>query len=663
MQPTVAAFWRAIGAPPPRRGAGRAAVAVLAASLLLSHSDAADAAQPSALPPVLANDNTSPAGIADGETVSIRLRAAVGRWQPEGPGGPALTVDAFGEEHGALMVPAPLIRVTEGASLDVTIDNELSTPLRVHGLCARDGAPCAPIDVPAGDTARVRFASGRAGTYHYWATSIGAPMPVRELAGALVVDPRGPVAHDRVFVITEWNSLTAEHVRDILAADDPGERFLAVGPRLTFVINGLSWPATERLTYRRGDAVRWRVINVSSQPHPMHLHGFYFTVMTTGDGRRDEPVAEGEGRHVVTHLLPSGGTMSLTWTPREDGNWLFHCHIMGHVSPSRSLARNSATSGTHASHGAHAHVQGDASLGMAGMVLGITVLPPLEAPAVEKPPPVAARQLTMVIERTTAAAKDGGAIGIAIADQRDAPAGLRVSSPGPPLVLRRGELVEITVVNRLEEPTAIHWHGLEIESYYDGVHGWSGSPGRTAPIIEPGRSFLVRIVPPRAGTFIYHTHLHDYRQLSSGLYGPVIVTGDEPYDPALDHVIVLGRRDASEASGILQEASSVVVNGLRMPRWTWRAGARHRVRLINITPDDVLEVTLVRDTPMTWHPLAKDGAPVPSTERQPRPARARIAVGETYDFEVDAPAARGAFWVEVRTTNGRWQAQGQVLVR
>ena len=75
---------------------------------------------------------------------------------------------------------------------------------------------------------------------------------------------------------------------------------------MTFVINGLSWPATERLTYVRGEAVRWRVINLSSQTHPMHLHGFYFTVTRTGNGRRDEPVAGGEGRRVVTQLLPSG---------------------------------------------------------------------------------------------------------------------------------------------------------------------------------------------------------------------------------------------------------------------------------------------------------------------------------------------------------------------
>ena len=117
-------------------------------------------------------------------------------------------------------------------------------------------------------------------------------------------------------------------------------------------------------------------------------------------------------------------------------------------------------------------------------------------------------------------------------------------------------------------------------------------------MIEPGGSFVVRFTPPRAGTFIYHTHLHDYRQLSSGLYGPLIVTEPgETFDPATDHVIVLGRSGlASEEPSLLAEPDSVVMNGERAPRFVWKAGARHRVRLINITPDDIFTVRCKRRT-------------------------------------------------------------------
>jgi FtsP/CotA-like multicopper oxidase with cupredoxin domain len=446
------------------------AALTLAIVVVASGADAAQPIAPNGLMPILANDNRRPAGIVEHGTLTLRLRAARGQWQPEGHNGPALTVDAFGEERGALTVPAPLIRVTEGTLVDVSIRNDLDVPIRVLGLCTRDGGACAPLDVEPDSTGRVHFISGQAGTYHYWATSMGAPVPFRELAGAFIIDPAsGQAAPDRIFVITEWTSLTAAQLAEVVTADDASERFLALRPAFTFVINGLSWPATERLVYRRGEVARWRVINLSSQRHPMHLHGFYFTVTQQGDGRRDAPVANGEGTRVVTHLLPSGGTLSLEWTPEREGNWLFHCHIMSHVSPARRLG--AFPSSSHAPHGAHHNPAGpDPALGMACMVMGITVLPSYDgAKALGAAGPI--RQVTMVIGAGRSSTDRAPTMGVAVADAQVPDLAAPVRSPGPPLVLRRGEPVEITVVNRLTEATSIHWHGLELESYYDGVHG------------------------------------------------------------------------------------------------------------------------------------------------------------------------------------------------
>src|SRR6185369_91153 len=111
--------------------------------------------------------------------------------------------------------------------------------------------------------------------------------------------------------------------------------------------------------------------------------------------------------------------------------------------------------------------------------------------------------------------------------------------------------------------------------------------------------------------FIYHTHLHDYVQLSSGMYGPLIVMNPgETFDPATDHVLVVGRRNiTSDAANILQDPASVVLNGERAPRFSWKAGATHRVRLINITPDDIFNVSLETGNGLAqWTPIAKDGA-------------------------------------------------------
>ena len=222
------------------------------------------------------------------------------------------------------------------------------------------------------------------------------------------------------------------------------------------------------------------------------------------------------------------------------------------------------------------------------------------------------------------------------------------------------------MVNDLTEPTALHWHGMELDSIYDGVHGWSGAGRKVAPMIQPAGRFVVRFTPPRTGTFIYHTHLHDQRQLPLGLYGAMIVVDDQDtFNPSTDHVVVLGRQGLDPAApDVMIPSTPLVINGEPAPRSTWKAGQRHRVRLINITPDDILTVAVESARGVTsWTPLTKDGAPLPAALRAAVPARQTIAVGETYDFELDVPPGPQNLWIDVRTTAGKWLAQGHVIVR
>jgi len=99
--------------------------------------------------------------------------------------------------------------------------------------------------------------------------------------------------------------------------------------RELMVVNGRSWPHTERLSYMVGDTVRWRVLNVSTDVHPMHLHGFYYQVVARGDGTGDTSYSEARRDLVVTQRMIPGQTMQMTWIPERAGNWLFHCHIPG----------------------------------------------------------------------------------------------------------------------------------------------------------------------------------------------------------------------------------------------------------------------------------------------------------------------------------------------
>ncbi len=600
--------------------------------------------------PVAINDNQQAGGqLTDGRLV-LHLRAGIGRWRPEGDAGPALDVESFGEDNGPLQVPAPLIRMPEGTEVVVRVRNELDAALRVNGLCAHDGSPCLPLDVPPSASREVRFARGRPGTYHYWASSTGMPLSFRgatdtQMSGAFVVDPAaGNVRPDRVLVSTEWTSLTRAQLRDVAAAADPGVAFLALNPRLTFLINGLSWPATERLSYRRGEDVRWRVLNLNSQSHPMHLHGFYFSVESLGDGVRDEPFLAGREPLVVTQLRTSGRTMMMTWRLERAGNWLFHCHISDHVSPEPRLTGDAGA--------AHQHTAHDLSAGMAGMILGVTVTEP-DGAASAAPPTADAvvRRVTLAMHAQPNRFGTAPGYGFALVRDADTMPGQTVNMPGPVLVLEQGVPVEITLINHLPEATAIHWHGMELESYFDGVHGWSGAGSRVTPTIEPGQRFTVCFTPPRAGTFIYHTHLHDH-QLASGLYGAMLVTeAGKPMDPETDHVVVIGRHGP-------QRGAPAVLNGLSTSLLGWKAAVRHRIRIINITPGDIFVASLGKaDGPVQWRHVAKDGAAVATGMDTPQPAVQTIAVGETYDFEYDAPPGRAGLWLNVQTPGAGGQSR------
>jgi len=107
----------------------------------------------------------------------------------------------------------------------------------------------------------------------------------------------------------------------------------------------------------------------------------------------------------------------------------------------------------------------------------------------------------------------------------------------------------------------------------------------------------------------------------------------------------------------------VVINGERSPQFIWGAGQRHRLRLINITPDDIFSVSLEStDGPVPWVAVAKDGAAL-TPAGAAGTARQTIAVGETYDFEYTAAAGRQSLWINVRTPAGKWQAQGHIIIK
>ena len=583
-------------------------------------------------------DYREPIGRIEQGVLRIALDARAAEWRPWGEDGPPILAHVFAADGHAPRVPAPLIRVMAGTPVHVIVRNTFDRPLVVRGLQshAAAGAPAAAADsvlVAPHGTAEVRFTPLVPGTFAYRGQVRGAGTTTRlpgaqeanrPFVGILIVDPAGSAPlEERFFIIHHWAD------RALPSSFLPATRFF---------VNGRSWPHTERLHYQQGDTVRWRIINSTGRPHPMHLHGFHFRVDARGDLRSEHVYPPDERRLAVTEVLQPAHSMRLTWIPERPGNWIFHCHFMRHMSHTQNAPLHGDAASSH-----HASVA-DADL-MGGIVVGISVQP---APGHVQPAVASRRRLSLHIGERAKVFGDEPGYGFVLQEGAQPPAADSVRFPGSTLVLRRGEPTEIVVHNRADVPLGVHWHGLELESWADGVPGWSGMAGSTVPAIQPGDSLAVRMTPPRAGTFMYHVHSEPGHQLAQGLYGAFLVL--EPgqvRDPDSDRVFLLG------SLGVGTDPPPAVNGELEPPPVDMRANRTYRLRFMHISPDDDKRVRLMMgDTIVAWQHVAKDGADLPANQARTIPADLRIHVGETYDV-LWTPQQPGDYSLHIETTFDR----------
>lgn len=593
-------------------------------------------ARPSiAIAPASPNDNTRPAGALANDTLTVALEIRAAMWHPNGDSGIALPVEAFAVAGHDASIPGPLLRVPSGTEMSVSIHNILDVRAVVRGLRDHLGTSDSLVLAP-GETRDVRFTARTVGTHFYYGRTTSAPTVMSlgadsQLAGAFIVDPPASseaIAHDRVFVITAWQ----DTVRDSL---------LRYGRGQLFAINGQSWPHTERLSYSTGDTVRWRVVNASQHGHPMHLHGFYFSVLSRGTPVDDTLYDAAARRSVVTELLTAGTTMSVQWTPDRAGNWLFHCHFINHVDTDLRLADqlHPAMRDAGTAHFTNA---------MAGLVMAISVRDTATAQRTHRAEP-ARRRLRLFVSEREARAPALPAYAFVLQRGAHEPASDSLQLPGSTIYLHQNEPTQITVINRARHATAVHWHGIELESYYDGVAGWSGADALTAPLIAPGDSFIVRLTPPRAGTFIYHTHADDLTQLIGGLYGALIVLPPHSQPNMRDRLVIFSDSSAPD----MHDTPPSLVNGSSKPApIPLCTGVSHRLRMIGISAVTGRRFRLLDDSTLVqWTPVAKDGRELPIAQQTMRPAAAKLAPGETLDVEFK-PSRAGGYTLEVTSAYG-----------
>ena len=90
--------------------------------------------------------------------------------------------------------------------------------------------------------------------------------------------------------------------------------------------------------------------------------------------------------------------------------------------------------------------------------------------------------------------------------------------PGPEVRVRQGDRVRFVVQNQMDQPFALHFHGVTVPNEMDGV------PYVTQPPVMPGEYWTYEFgIVDRPGIYVYHSHFNSAEQVDRGLYGALIV--------------------------------------------------------------------------------------------------------------------------------------------
>ena len=228
-------------------------------------------------------------------------------------------------------IPGPMIRVTEGERIRVILKNELPDPTSIHWHGLRvpnnmDGVAEPAITqqpVKPGETFSYEFTVKDAGTFWYHSHVETDRQIPAGLSGPFIVDPKTPTGEvnlDYTVMLQEWrvNPKTGKTWPAMPAMSEPN----------FFTINGKSFPATETLEVKKGQRVRIRFIGAGQFAHPMHLHGFPFKIVAT-DGHA-VPMQAQLTKDTVN--VGPGERYDVEFLAEEEGTWIFHCHILHHVT-------------------------------------------------------------------------------------------------------------------------------------------------------------------------------------------------------------------------------------------------------------------------------------------------------------------------------------------
>ncbi|RRH94635.1 multicopper oxidase family protein [Mesorhizobium tamadayense] len=230
---------------------------------------------------------------------------------------------------------------------------------------------------------------------------------------------------------------------------------------------------------------------------------------------------------------------------------------------------------------------------------------------------------------------------------------LTYGKAGPPPVvrMRKGEPFAARLINGIDDPTTIHWHGMRVPNRMDGV------PFLVQPYVYQGDHFDYSFTPPDAGTFWYHPHCNTLEQMGHGLTGVIVV--ENRNDPVFDSEAVINLRDwrlgddgqfieqllPRDAAKTGTYGTVRTANWLDQPQYDAPAGGLARLRAA-IT--DVTRIYAFRVDGAEAAVIALDGNPVP---QRFTPDALQLGPGQRLELAIRMPDSEGAI-VSLRDVRG-----------
>jgi FtsP/CotA-like multicopper oxidase with cupredoxin domain len=93
--------------------------------------------------------------------------------------------------------------------------------------------------------------------------------------------------------------------------------------RYMWSFDGMKFSAVDGpIVFYKDECLRLTLVNDTMMPHPIHLHGMFFDVVTGEHLHRPR-------KHTI--VAKPGEKLSVDITADALGDWAFHCHLLYHM--------------------------------------------------------------------------------------------------------------------------------------------------------------------------------------------------------------------------------------------------------------------------------------------------------------------------------------------